>query len=988
MSRTWQDKSKNLTSSATENIQLSVFAVAIASAGEACGCDRATIGEKFLLTFFMSDKSIYISRKSAEELQAAFKQALQNPENSPTLFQVWGVGGVGKTTLKNKLIQDCGNLADFVEASFNFISMGLDVEISNPISLMNQLYQQLESNSWKKNPFKKNDSFLSLYKLYYETISELRSQPLPDRSNVTEDQKNQVKSLVKNSAKVANLFGVLGATVVEKNSDSIVEGATIILNEVDRWKDFLAQHRATKQKQELQELMLKPLPKLTEAFVKSLQERKNLIVLVLDTYEQAPPEIDTWLLYLLVKTNLIQSRIKILIAGRRNLLNKKSWQKLQQDKEAIYERSLLYFDREQIAEYLREIGINELSEVKTIAKATKGLPYYLNKIRDCIEQGKTLDFSAIDREIEALLLQGLNKREKLVVQLAACCRWFNQSLFNYLLSNFAEIQRTLKKEEIKRDWFDWLCQRGFVKYAKYRWSLDDVARDIFRESFCLEDRDRFEEINARLADYFQQQADREVSPDRHPVEKYKNSAWRGHIAEFIYYLLHCDRDSDRVQFFSYLLESCYFEQDDVFTTPISFILVEFDSERRFCIKESTRYFIDRIYPIVFVGKLILGENKIDYGVLKELGFSQDQIDEALQMCLQNTKRFNSFDNLSKYVALFYKSKYCPEGEKLNWLRMANEQAKRCYCTDDLEFTSGLFLWDIGNYFHYLGQYNEAVTSFNKAIEFKSDLHEAWSNRGFSLVNLGSLEEAISSFDKAIDIKPDKHEAWYNRGVALEKLGGLEEALNSYDKAIEFKLNLYEAWSNRGFVLEKLGRLEEAISSYDKAIEFKPNYYKAWSNRGVNLGRLGRLEEAIESYDKAIEFKPDYHKAWYNRGIDTVKLGRFDDAISSFNRAIEFKPNYYKALSSRGVTLSKLGKLEEAISNYEKAIDIKPDYHKAWYNKSCAYALQEHIELALENLQTAIELEPEKYREMAKTDTDFDRIRNDERFQRLLNPDEN
>jgi superkiller protein 3 len=40
------------------------------------------------------------------------------------------------------------------------------------------------------------------------------------------------------------------------------------------------------------------------------------------------------------------------------------------------------------------------------------------------------------------------------------------------------------------------------------------------------------------------------------------------------------------------------------------------------------------------------------------------------------------------------------------------------------------------------------------VEFKPDKHEAWYNRGNSLGNLGRYEEAISSYDKAVEFKPD------------------------------------------------------------------------------------------------------------------------------------------------------------------------------------------------------------------------------------------
>ena len=63
--------------------------------------------------------------------------------------------------------------------------------------------------------------------------------------------------------------------------------------------------------------------------------------------------------------------------------------------------------------------------------------------------------------------------------------------------------------------------------------------------------------------------------------------------------------------------------------------------------------------------------------------------------------------------------------------------------------------------------------------------------------------------------------------------------------------------------------------------------------------------------------------------------------------------------------------------------MKPDNAKAFYNKACSYAMQGDVEQAIENLQQAINLSPDEYREMAKSDLDFDSIREDERFQALL-----
>ena len=73
---------------------------------------------------------------------------------------------------------------------------------------------------------------------------------------------------------------------------------------------------------------------------------------------------------------------------------------------------------------------------------------------------------------------------------------------------------------------------------------------------------------------------------------------------------------------------------------------------------------------------------------------------------------------------------------------------------ELATPSAEIWWLKGNQFCKLGRYEEAITSYDKALELKPDLHQAWTNRGVALGNLGRYEEAIASYDKALEIKPD------------------------------------------------------------------------------------------------------------------------------------------------------------------------------------------------------------------------------------------
>jgi tetratricopeptide (TPR) repeat protein len=74
--------------------------------------------------------------------------------------------------------------------------------------------------------------------------------------------------------------------------------------------------------------------------------------------------------------------------------------------------------------------------------------------------------------------------------------------------------------------------------------------------------------------------------------------------------------------------------------------------------------------------------------------------------------------------------------------------------------------------------------------------EAYNNRGVAKSGLGNKQEAISDFDKAIAINPQSAEAYGNRGNAKSDLGNNQDAIIDLSKAAELfskqgRMNLYQ-----------------------------------------------------------------------------------------------------------------------------------------------------------------------------------------------------
>jgi tetratricopeptide (TPR) repeat protein len=271
------------------------------------------------------------------------------------------------------------------------------------------------------------------------------------------------------------------------------------------------------------------------------------------------------------------------------------------------------------------------------------------------------------------------------------------------------------------------------------------------------------------------------------------------------------------------------------------------------------------------------------------------------------------------------------------------------------------IWfDRGNEQYFSGDFVSAISSYDQALQIKSNHYEAWKNRGSTLGYSGQYELAIASFDQALKIKPDDHEAWNYRGAALDCLSQYESAITSYDQALKIDPDYYQAWTNRGNALIALGQYEAAITSYNHALQIKPDDNEVWNNHGSALFALGQYETAITSYDQALKIKPDDNEVWNNRGSALFALGQYEAAITSYDQALKIKPDDNEAWFSRGNPLFELGQYESAIASYDQALQIKSDNDKAWYCHGTVLVELGQYEAAIASYDQALQIKPDKY----------------------------
>ena len=129
--------------------------------------------------------------------------------------------------------------------------------------------------------------------------------------------------------------------------------------------------------------------------------------------------------------------------------------------------------------------------------------------------------------------------------------------------------------------------------------------------------------------------------------------------------------------------------------------------------------------------------------------------------------------------------------------------------------------------------------------------DAHCNRGNSLHEVKRFEEALTSYDRALALRPDYAEVHCNRGNTLQAFKRFEEALASYDRAFALQPNLAMAHYNRGNALQELKRFEGALASYDRALALRPDFAEAHCDRANSLRELKRFAEALRELRSCI-----------------------------------------------------------------------------------------------------------------------------------------
>ncbi len=282
------------------------------------------------------------------------------------------------------------------------------------------------------------------------------------------------------------------------------------------------------------------------------------------------------------------------------------------------------------------------------------------------------------------------------------------------------------------------------------------------------------------------------------------------------------------------------------------------------------------------------------------------------------------------------------------------------CTDFLNVPFTAALHPLSDTAENAVKIQQAAARKANKIQQKELLAQEWFEQGKEYNDTNKLAEAINSFTKAIDLKSDYVEAYIKRGLARHDTGDIDGALEDSNEAIRLNPSTALAYYNRGRALHYKTDLESAIKDYNKAIHLNPDYALAYYNRGIARGDKDDLAGAIKDYNEAIRLNPNYALSYYKRGIARGDKGDLAGAIKDYNEAIRLNTDDANSYINRGIARSDKGDLAGALEDYNEAIRLNPEDADAYLNRGILWEEnKEDYDSAIADYQRYLDLGGER-----------------------------
>lgn len=151
------------------------------------------------------------------------------------------------------------------------------------------------------------------------------------------------------------------------------------------------------------------------------------------------------------------------------------------------------------------------------------------------------------------------------------------------------------------------------------------------------------------------------------------------------------------------------------------------------------------------------------------------------------------------------------------------------------------------------------------------------------------DAAIESLSKAIEFQPRFSQAHINLGTAHYLAGRPETAVGHIKKGLEVDPRSYKGYNQLGVAYDKMRKDDLAIEALKKAIELKPDYAFAYFNLGKAYLYGSRFKQSEAALRKGLQYDPANDDGRLHLATALAKQERYPEAIAAAKTVTRNQP---------------------------------------------------------------------------------------------------
>lgn len=260
-----------------------------------------------------------------------------------------------------------------------------------------------------------------------------------------------------------------------------------------------------------------------------------------------------------------------------------------------------------------------------------------------------------------------------------------------------------------------------------------------------------------------------------------------------------------------------------------------------------------------------------------------------------------------------------------------------------------------------------------------------------------LEHSLRMFGSAIALDAEYAPAWAGLATAHATLyewhGARDEDLRQAIKASEIVMRLApelaDAHVARGFALSLQRHYAEAQRHFETASRINPQLFDAYYLDGRASFACGEIERSAERFGRAAEVRREDFQSAMLQAQSLLMLGRREESaaadregVARAERVLALNPADGRALALGSNALYRVGDAARAMEWSRRSLELYPDDMNTLINAACLHAMSGRKEESLALLEKVFSRGWGK-RDWIEHDPDYDLLRDDPRFQRLL-----